>query len=214
MNNVTTEKHFDYIAKDYDDFKHAHNFYFNALKKNVIRLVPRNARVLDIGCGTGTILDALEVKLGVGIDISNQMILSARSKYWYRKTLKFYKHDIQKSPVNGAFDYILCTDVIEHFTNLQSALINISKTMNNKTILILTMANPVWEPFLLLLEMLRLKMPEGLHLRISEKEILQLLFKSRLSVIDKKTYVPKLSLPLLESAGLLYIYQIKKMILY
>ena len=43
--------------------------------------------------------------------------------------------------------------------------------MGSKSVFINTMANPSWEPFLVLAEKLRLKMPEGEHKRIKFEDL-------------------------------------------
>ena len=48
------------------------NKYFHKSDWDYLRLiVPEAARVLEVGCGTGQLLNALEPKFGVGIDLSN-----------------------------------------------------------------------------------------------------------------------------------------------
>src|SRR5262245_21962865 len=44
-------------------------------------LVPRGARVLELGCGQGDLLAALEPAAGVGVDFSSRMIGVARERY-------------------------------------------------------------------------------------------------------------------------------------
>ncbi len=82
--------------------------------------------------------------------------------------------------------------------------------MNKNTKLILYMANPTWEPLLLLLEKLKLKMPEGQHQRISEQEILVLFKKNHLQVLRKQVYLPHTPLLFLQQFSLMYVYIIKK----
>src|SRR4051812_13981552 len=41
-------------------------------------LIPENARVLELGCGTGHLLAALRPSFGVGVDFSEGMITEAR----------------------------------------------------------------------------------------------------------------------------------------
>src|SRR5215471_12072190 len=44
-------------------------------------LIPAGARVLELGCGTGDLLAALEPAFGVGVDFSAEMIREARAAH-------------------------------------------------------------------------------------------------------------------------------------
>ena len=75
MNNKKTIiKHFDGLAKDRMKWiKKSVGFYSEdiiAMKE----IVPEGSKILEVGCGTGHLLNSLEPSYGVGIDISSKMI--------------------------------------------------------------------------------------------------------------------------------------------
>ena len=204
-------QHFNEIAINYDAYKSPVNLYYAVLKKAVRQQITHtDIRVLDIGCGTGNILDFLRPKSGVGVDISSSMIKIAKRKFASIPMLKFYVHDIEQKSVRGSFDYILFNDVIEHVINKAATIKNIAASMGKNTVLVLSMANPIWEPVLMLLERLHLKMPEGPHERILESQLISILGKYRLRIISKQIYFPHIRWPFLKDIGLIYVYQIKK----
>lgn len=155
--------HFDKVSKDYDYYKQKNKFYYDNLKQLLGVLIPDNANVLEVGCGTGDLLASRSPKKGYGMDLSSQMVKIAQKKH---NNLKFST----KYP-NEKFDYIFMTDVIEHMTNPQKEFNRIAKLMNRNTIFINTMANPIWEPLLMFWEKMDWKMPEGPHNRIGYKDI-------------------------------------------
>jgi SAM-dependent methyltransferase len=56
--------------------------YYNALLRRYYRLfIPPNARVLEIGCGVGDLLAAVQPVFGVGVDFSEQAIVIARERH-------------------------------------------------------------------------------------------------------------------------------------
>jgi SAM-dependent methyltransferase len=66
-------------------------------------------RVLDVGCGNGALLSALEPRIasGVGVDVSAGMIAQATSRARDRPTLAFRRlHGPQLPFVEGSFDLI------------------------------------------------------------------------------------------------------------
>jgi ubiquinone/menaquinone biosynthesis C-methylase UbiE len=99
----------------------------------------------------------------VGLDISPEMIRIARRKH---PDTRFEVTSIEEFIPEVSFDYIFLADVIEHLQDLPRTMEVISRICAPNTRVIFTYANPLWEPILLLLESLSLKMPEGPHYRI------------------------------------------------
>lgn len=164
------EDHFDSLAASYDQIKKEKNgYYYQCLIQTVAEIVPPGKKVLDIGTGTGEILHALKPSLGTGVDLSSGMIQIARRKFPY---LSFFSGSYEGLDLGNSFDFILLVDVIEHLESPETLFGGLKKFCNPSTQVVLTMANPGWEPFLHVLEKLKLKMEEGPHHRISQKELL------------------------------------------
>jgi 2-polyprenyl-3-methyl-5-hydroxy-6-metoxy-1,4-benzoquinol methylase len=176
MNAVDKEKeiasHFDEIAENYDYWKKKNWYYYNELKRIATEFCAGATSVLDAGCGTGTILGALKVNRGVGVDISSRMIELAKSRYHHRPELQFFAADASAIALKEKFDVILLFDVIEHLPNPVKMLGALQKLLAKNGRLVITMANPLWEPVLMLAEKLHLKMPEGSHKRITGKTLI------------------------------------------
>lgn len=187
MKKTRVESHFDSVAKDYDLYKRKNKFYYDNLKKLLKTLIPEKRKVFEVGCGTGDLIKHLNPSFGIGFDLSREMIKIAKLKNRSEKKVEF----TAKWP-EGYFDYIFMSDVIEHLEDPKSTFNEISKLMNKNTRFICTMANPIWEPVLLIAEKLKLKMPEGPHRRINFTELKKISEKAGLKIIehDYKLLVP------------------------
>jgi len=187
------KKHFNSIAKDYDYYKKKNSYYYSNLKKLLASLIPPGKKVLDVGCGTGDLLIHLKPKYGVGVDISNRMIKVAKAKHRGRKSIIFST----KWP-EEKFEYVFMSDVIEHLDKPHEVINKIADLLKKDGVFINTMANPIWEPLLLLAEKLGLKMPEGEHDRIEKSELERIIEKCGLKVVghDYKLLMP-IYIPLL-----------------
>ena len=179
------QKHFDHVAKDYDNYKTKNKFYYDNLKELLVTLIPPHETILEIGCGTGDLLANLNPRKGFGIDISSQMIKFARSKHKSNKNLSFSTQSIIKFK-NKKIDNIFMSDVIEHLENPQQIFNQISQVMDKNTVFINTMANPKWESVLMLAEKMGKKMPEGDHDRIDFQKIQTIIKNSNLQIVDHK----------------------------
>lgn len=170
MNSAEVKNHFNKIAPKYDAYKSNNKFYYKNLKDIVCNLVPRNSKVMEVGCGTGDILVSTKPKYGYGVDISPEMIRIAKAKHANKNKIHF-------STVypNEKFEYIFMSDVVEHLAMPQSTFRVVSKHLKKDGVFINTMANPIWEPLLIFWEKMGWKMPEGDHNRISTDEVARIM---------------------------------------
>ena len=87
------------------------------------------ASILDIGCGTGVIIDYLPDNIKyVGFDLSSKYIDYAKNKY--KKQGKFYCEDINKisNLQPNTFDFVVSIGVIHHLNNNEAiTLLNKAK---------------------------------------------------------------------------------------
>lgn len=109
---------FDSRAKKYDEYfegKLSEKFY-NLVTENVI--LHKNDRVLDVGCGTGTILKRLSEKYAVeccGIDVEDEMLKVARKKC---PNIDFRNCSCDNMPFEDAyFNVIIACMSYHHFPN-------------------------------------------------------------------------------------------------
>lgn len=178
---ITVEEHFDKIASKYESYKIKHKFYYDNLKKLIARYIPENKAVLEVGCGTGDLITHLKPKNGWGMDISKAMVLMARKRHKNIKNIVFST----KMPMKK-YDFVLMCDVIEHLEQPLVTFRAIHRNMKKSSKFLITMANPFWEPLLLIAEKLNFKMPEGPHNRISYLEIKKLLERSGMKILQHR----------------------------
>jgi len=163
--NINAEKRDKWIRR---------NRYYNRLLNSFIRfLVQSESKILEIGCGTGQLLYSLKPKVGVGIDFSTEMVRIASLKY---KTLDFKVADAHEFNFRDRFDYVILSNVVGYFEDVQQVFQNIRKNCTRKTRIIITYYNFLWEPFLKLAEKLGLKMKEPLSNWLSKRDIESLLY--------------------------------------
>lgn len=187
MKKNTIEKHFDEVAKSYDSGKERYSYYYSSLKTLLGELIGKNKRVFEFGCGTGELLASLKPKCGYGMDISGEMIKKAKKKYSNNKNLNF-----SVSLPKEKFDYIFLSDVVEHLEDHKDTFMKLKRNTDSSTKIIITMANPIWEPLLMIWEVLGWKMKEGKHKRVSFGELKRILESVGLKVAkhDYKLLIP------------------------
>lgn len=185
MNKTHTEKikeYFDKIAEKRDYWKKRNRFYHQKIEHLCKFLIPENKKVLELGCGTGDLLYKLNPSYGMGVDISENMIKIARKKY---PKLKFIVNDAQDLSIRGTFEYIVVSDLIGNLEDIQKTFEELAKISSDKTRIIITYYNYLWEPVLILLEKLGFKMPQPVQNWLTQKDIENLLVLADLEIVKR-----------------------------
>lgn len=123
-------------------------------------LIPAGKRVLDLGCGTGATLAALEPAQGLGIDLSPISIEAAKRDH---PALSFKIGDVEDPAtlvsVTEAPDYILLADTLGDLEDVETTLASLHDLCDAGTRVVVVSHSPLWAPVLKVAEFFRLKMP-------------------------------------------------------
>ena len=126
-------------------------------------LIPPGKRVLELGCGRGDLLAALQPSYGVGVDFGARTIAKANQLH---PNLHFVFGDAEDpatlAPIQGPFDYIVIADTIGMFEDIDGTLRQVHHLCAPSTRIIISYYSHLWEPLLKLAEFagLRRKQPQ------------------------------------------------------
>ncbi|MEI7463593.1 MAG: bifunctional class I SAM-dependent methyltransferase/glycosyltransferase family 2 protein, partial [Candidatus Taylorbacteria bacterium] len=157
-------------------------------------LIPKDLRILDLGCGTGDLLSALEPKFGVGVDFSPVMIEKSTKKY---SDYQFILGDAEDpeiiSQLPGPFDIIIMSDTIGQLDDCQRCFERLHVLCTDDTRIIISYYNSLWEPVLAIAEKCRLKSPQTDLNWLSSDDISNLLLLSDFETVkqDWRQLIPR-----------------------
>jgi SAM-dependent methyltransferase len=143
--------YFDRIAPELDRWSRRNDYYYRDLARLHQFIIPPGSRVLEVGCGTGDLLNATAPAVGVGIDFAPAIAAIARQKY---PDLHIYALDAetlepaQLAPEHRQFDYIVLAGSLGYLSDIQVVLQRLQPFCQPSTRLILTFHNYLWEPLL------------------------------------------------------------------
>ena len=104
----------------------------------------RNARFLDLGCGTGLVgkLVGDRCKSLVGVDLSEKMLDIARDKKCYDE---LHKADLVEhlGTTTGTYDVVCAADVLNYIGDLQPAFAAVLRVLETGGMFIFTVEEPV-----------------------------------------------------------------------
>ncbi len=142
---------FDAEARGLDQRRGPSEYYHARTQRLIRERIPPGLRVLEVGCGPGDLLAALEPSEGVGVDISPGMVDLARRRH---PKLRFEVADAHSFAVDGLFDVIVCHDLLAHLDDVLVTLERLRDVATENTRLVITSYNFVWAPVLRLAQRL------------------------------------------------------------
>ena len=167
------------------------NYYYKSLTRFLQYNVPVGMSVLEVGCGTGYLLNALQPSRGMGIDIRADLVDFARATY---PALTFRQQDANQPDFGGeTFDYIILSDTIGYLDDVQQVLTQLHVACHADTRLIITYQNALWSPVLGAAESIGLKMPEKSQNWLDKGDIANLLTISDFDTVrtGKRMLMPR-----------------------
>jgi ubiquinone/menaquinone biosynthesis C-methylase UbiE len=187
---VQVKKHFNSIAGDYDSWRKKNKYYSQQVKDLYIKNVPADQSVLEIGCGTGTVISEIAPLKGVGIDISEKMIGVALKNYPH---ISFLVSDAMAIALKQKFTYVIAPDFIDHAPDIWTFCREVESVTAPGGFLILNTINPIWRFLLDVFEWLKLKMPEGPHTFYNLNDITEMLklFSFKVKKQEYFLFIPK-----------------------
>jgi SAM-dependent methyltransferase len=173
------------------------SFYHRMIERYFSFIIPPEKRVIEIGCGSGNLLNAVKPSYGRGIDFAPEVIDIARAKYPH---LHFAVDDVEDLQTDETFDYIILSDLTGCLWDAQKAIHNIRRLCHRQTRVVISQYSFLWEPAVKLLEFMRLKQkqPVANWFSVRDTEGLLMLEEFQTVRMEKKILLP-VYIPLLHS---------------
>jgi ubiquinone/menaquinone biosynthesis C-methylase UbiE len=113
--------------------------FYQAVHQRLLEYVelPDRANILDIGCGTGKLLDRLATEYpklrGTGLDFSDRMLEQARQRNRYGDRLSFVRGEVSALPFEDKqFDAAFCTISFLHYPDPEAVLAEVERVLRRR----------------------------------------------------------------------------------
>jgi SAM-dependent methyltransferase len=155
--SAARREHWDRVACLTDRWSGCGGAYHRRLRDVYRSIVPRGQRVLELGCGLGDLLAAVEPRSGVGVDFSEKMLARAAQRHPH---LRFVNADVHAlGDLDGPFEAIILSDLINDLWDVQATLEGLKPLLTASTRLIFNFFSRLWQLPLELAQHLRLAKP-------------------------------------------------------
>jgi glycosyltransferase involved in cell wall biosynthesis/ubiquinone/menaquinone biosynthesis C-methylase UbiE len=138
--------HYDRVAATRNTWYHRGRFYHDHLERTLQAIIPAGSTVLELGCGTGNLLAALQPAQGLGLDLSPEIVKIAERNH---PGLAFEEADAETfSLPDTTFDFVVASDLVGELEDIALMLDRVREVSNEQTRLVLTFHNPALEGLL------------------------------------------------------------------
>ncbi len=134
--------HYERLAPERDRWYQKNSYYHGAVERRLGALIAPGSSVLELGCGTGNLLNALRPSRGLGLDLSAEMVRLARAKF---PNMQFEVADAEAFEVDEKFDFVVASDLIGELGDITAMLECFHRVSHESTRLILTFHSPTLE---------------------------------------------------------------------
>ncbi|MDB6170210.1 MAG: arnC 3 [Verrucomicrobia bacterium] len=135
-------------------------------------MVPADASVLEVGCGSGELLSRLKASRKTGVDLSPRQIEAARRRI---PEGAFFAEAGELLDLGETFDVIILSDTLNLAADVQLLLTRLQALSHPGTRLIINFQNSLWRPVLTLARWLGLKAPQPENSWLASSDVLNLL---------------------------------------
>ena len=134
----------------------ARDFLERDVRETLLRWIPPDASVLDIGCGTGDLLAALPNKVRVGLAPAPEVAEEARRRH---PELTIEAGGLRGLPAERKFDAVICNRWCHSVNDIRALLVDMRERLSTGGRLYLIAYNVLWELPTRLAEIAGFKLP-------------------------------------------------------
>jgi SAM-dependent methyltransferase len=187
-----SQKHlayFESLASQRSSYRRRFQYYYDDIARYCGYFIHSEASVLEVGCGTGELLQQVPGRRKVGIDFSSKMVEEARRQF---PSIEFHVMDAEQVDLQGSFDVILVSNLVGFLDDVQRMLEGLHRVCHDRTKIILTYHNHVWEPLFNLAEKAGVKTQSPAQNWLSQADLKNLL---DLSGFEVYKVIPRMLVP-------------------
>lgn len=186
---------YDTLGADRERWIARSHYYYTALERLLRFIVPPGRCVLDVGCGNGDQLAALEPSHGVGVDLSQAMLELAGQKHPHlelhraaAEELSLSQHEARGE--EGGFDYVVMVNVVGELADVLTAFKRLRPLVRADTRLVVVHYNHLWQPLFPLAVRLGLKLDNPTQNWLSPDDLRSFLHLAGFEVVRSGVRMP------------------------
>jgi len=135
-------EHWNKVALKMHKWRGWGGYYHRRLKEIYSCVIPAGSNVLELGCGNGELLAALNPRKGVGVDFSGEMIALASERH---PGLRFIQADAEEFSSEEKFDFVILSDILNEAWDVQELFEHVRELLSQNGRLLINVHSRLWE---------------------------------------------------------------------
>lgn len=168
-------KYFEDRADNWVKYRKRRSYYWDSITRYCNYYIHDDSSILEVGCGSGELLAAVNGKHKVGIDFCEPILAKAKERY---SDIDFHLMEAEDIKLDQKFDVIILSNLIGVLDDIELVFNQIKKVCHEQTRIIVTYYNRLWEPIIRLAEFFKLKKRTPEQNWLSNGDIANLLYLS------------------------------------
>jgi len=167
--NKARRTYFESRAKSWVKYRKKRSYYWDSITRYCNYYIHEDCSVLEIGCGSGELLNAVNGKVKVGIDFCEPILSQAKEQF---PDLRFELMDAENITTQEKYDVIILSNLVGVLDDIEHVFNELKKVCHEQTRIIVTYYNRLWEPIIRFAEAIHIKKrtPEQNWLSIGDIE--------------------------------------------
>ncbi|HEX5246668.1 MAG TPA: glycosyltransferase [Gaiellaceae bacterium] len=183
-------EYFDEFAAVEPRWQRRNRTYHRLLARIASFHVLPGSSVLEIGCGSGDLLAALQPGRGIGVDVSPRMVELARIRH---PELELHVGAGEELELGETFDYVVLSDLVPYVHDLVELFRAVARHSHARTRVIVNSYSLAWRPAISIAERIRLKPAKPIRNWVSPFDVRNVLELAGLEqvTLDRRILLPK-----------------------
>jgi len=152
--NKERRAYFESRADNWVKYRKRRSYYWDSITRYCNYYIQEDSSVLEIGCGSGELLNAVNGHRKLGIDFCEPILNQAKEQF---PDLHFELMDAENITIKEKYDVIILSNLIGVIDDIEHVFNELKKVCHEQTRIIVTYYNRFWEPIIRFAEWLRIK---------------------------------------------------------
>ena len=183
-------------------YRRLNKTYYQDLERIHNLLIPKDQRVLEIGCGTGDLLASLKPSYGAGIELDSTISKIASERHNHLHIFNLNAEEMLPEKIGNPepFDIIVINNTLNTIKDVHELLKKLTVYSHNRTRLVISFHNWLWQPLLKIAERFGQREPQPPESWLTPGDVRNLLDISGWEVLKEgnRCIIPR-NLPLITS---------------